>query len=220
MDAVGRRAVDVVHGVAEREHAQRHVERQRVAGTAAVAIRCDDRHGRERTQRIGEALQSLGAIAVIVADENSQAVRFRAPPDPGHRGLAARAAQLYWNRLRGRKRATAGCEPFRKPIGNCFAAPLATCSVCGRPRSVLTPRADQALRDASPPRPRRATSTLVRRKDPGPSPATRRRSSGAAQGRAQGIAARPCPCRRRTRSARSHGRGRAPASAAVSRRAR
>ena len=69
--AVRRRAVDdVVLALAELEDAQRHVERQRVAGAAAVAVGRDDGDLGQRRKRVAQALQALGAIAVVVADEN------------------------------------------------------------------------------------------------------------------------------------------------------
>ena len=59
MHAVGRCTVDVPCIVAEREHPERDVEGQRVAGAAAVAVGCHDCQLRERPQRVREALQTL-----------------------------------------------------------------------------------------------------------------------------------------------------------------
>jgi hypothetical protein len=90
--AIGRRAVHVIHVVAELEHAQRHVERQRIARTAAIAVGRDDGDCRERSKRVRQPLQAFGAIAVIVADEDSQASGSALAPDL----RPSRAAQLYW----------------------------------------------------------------------------------------------------------------------------
>ena len=70
MHAVGGRAGDVVHAGLGLEQAQRHIEREGIAGAAAIAVR---RHHRDLAERAAsasaQARDALGPVAVIVADE-------------------------------------------------------------------------------------------------------------------------------------------------------
>ena len=54
VDAVGRRAVDLVNALADLLHPQRPAQRQRVADGARLDIRRDDGHVSEPAQRLGE----------------------------------------------------------------------------------------------------------------------------------------------------------------------
>jgi hypothetical protein len=71
MHAIRRCAVEhEVLALAERQHAQRHVESERVAGAAAVAVGRDDSDLAQLGQGIAQCSDPVGAIAVVVADEN------------------------------------------------------------------------------------------------------------------------------------------------------
>ena len=83
--AVGGRAGHEVHARLGFEHAQRHVERQRVAGAAAVAVRRDDGDLAERRQRLAQAPDAFGTVAVVVADQN---LHNRAGKDSPEKGRA------------------------------------------------------------------------------------------------------------------------------------
>ena len=70
MHAVGGRAVDIVRiGVVARG-AHRHIQRQRIARTAAVSIRCDDGDGAQGLDRKTKRRQALGSIAVVIGKQN------------------------------------------------------------------------------------------------------------------------------------------------------
>ena len=71
MHAVGRRAIDEVEAVGRAAQAQRPVERQRIAGAAAVALGRDDGDVGDRRQRLGERLDARGEIAVVVAQQDA-----------------------------------------------------------------------------------------------------------------------------------------------------
>ncbi len=111
--AVRRGAVDEMAPGTVFGHAQRDVERQRVAGAAAIALGSHHRHLGKRLQRVDEALQALGTIAIVVADQDSHVawdrIVIRAPAVAG---LATNAAQLYWNPARP------GSEPPRHDDSN------------------------------------------------------------------------------------------------------
>src|ERR1700757_3843136 len=70
MHAVGGRARDEVHSRLGLEDAQRHIEGERVAGTALVAIRGDDRHLGQRRESLAQPANAFGSKAVIVADQD------------------------------------------------------------------------------------------------------------------------------------------------------
>jgi hypothetical protein len=77
--AVGRRAGDEIHvRLRPLEHSQRHIERQRVAGTAAVAIRRHDCDLRQGGEGLPQGVDALGTKPVVVADQNLQESRCQA----------------------------------------------------------------------------------------------------------------------------------------------
>ena len=69
--AVGRRAVDLVHAVAQRVHPQRPAQRQRMTDGAGLDVRRDDGDLAERRERRGEDVNAFRVDAVIVGDEDS-----------------------------------------------------------------------------------------------------------------------------------------------------
>ena len=71
MHAIRRRAVaDVVSIGVMLKHAQRYVEREGIAGAAAITIRRDDGDVRQRLQCLGEREQTVRAITVVVTDQD------------------------------------------------------------------------------------------------------------------------------------------------------
>ena len=68
MYAVRGRAGHVVHTGLSLEDAQRDVERQRIARTAAIAIGCDHGDFSEGEKGLAEAADALRPEAVVVAD--------------------------------------------------------------------------------------------------------------------------------------------------------
>jgi hypothetical protein len=69
--AIRRRAVHVVEILIDALHAQRSLERQGVAGTAAIAVRRNDDDFGNRLQVLGERAQAARLIAVVVGEQNS-----------------------------------------------------------------------------------------------------------------------------------------------------
>src|SRR5512139_1352594 len=111
MDAVRGRAVHEVPALAVLGHAQGYVEGERVAGSAAIALGSDHGDLGKRLQRVDEALQALGAIAIVVADQDSHVAWDRVVIwAPAAAGLATNAAQLYWNPGPPRKRTRPRCR--------------------------------------------------------------------------------------------------------------
>lgn len=105
VDAVRGGTVDEMAPGTVFGHAQREVERQGVAGAAAIALGSHHRHLGKRPQRVDEALQALGTVAIVVADQDSHVAWDRIDIwAPAAAGLAMSAAQLYWNPCSPRKR--------------------------------------------------------------------------------------------------------------------
>ena len=77
MNAVGRRPLDritldaVKTGRIEAGDPQRYFQRQGVAGTAAVAIRCHHHDLATGTQRLAEGANALGVYPIVITDQNS-----------------------------------------------------------------------------------------------------------------------------------------------------
>ena len=70
VDAVGRRAVDLVDALAQPLHAQRTAQRQRVADGAGFDVRRNDDDLAEPRERARQRVDALRVHAVIVGDEN------------------------------------------------------------------------------------------------------------------------------------------------------
>ena len=70
VDAVGGRAVDKIEAVGGFLDAQRAVERERIAGAAAVALGGDHAHVGKFGGHPGEDGEAFGLVAVVVADED------------------------------------------------------------------------------------------------------------------------------------------------------
>src|SRR5689334_8062403 len=74
MDAIRRGAGHKIDSRLGFEHAQRHVQGQRVTGTTAVAIRSHDGDLGKAEERLAEAADPLRSKAVVVADQYFQEV--------------------------------------------------------------------------------------------------------------------------------------------------
>jgi DNA-nicking Smr family endonuclease len=72
MHAIGGSAHDAIQISLDFLYAQRHIERERIAGTAAIAIGCYRGDVAESAQGPAQLLQTLGAVAVIIAYEYLQ----------------------------------------------------------------------------------------------------------------------------------------------------
>ena len=70
MDAVGRRAADIVKAVFRLSELQRPVESQRIADPAAVTLRCHNAHIGKLGRHSGQNGNPLGKIAVVVANQD------------------------------------------------------------------------------------------------------------------------------------------------------
>ena len=70
MNTIGRRAVDVKESVGGAAHAERTVERQRIARAAAVAFGCHHGDLGDRADRLGEDGQSRREVTIVVAQQN------------------------------------------------------------------------------------------------------------------------------------------------------
>jgi hypothetical protein len=73
--AIGRRTGDVVDARLGLEYPQGYVQRQRITRAATITIRGHDRNLGEGQQGLPEAADALRTEAVIVADQDFQAVR-------------------------------------------------------------------------------------------------------------------------------------------------
>ena len=101
MHAVGGRAVDVIHALAM--PVRSGVERQRIARPAAVSIGRDDGDLRERRERLDQGLETVGTVAIVIADQDSHA-RMRAElHGPGTPGGWTRTRRNYTGILTRRK---------------------------------------------------------------------------------------------------------------------
>ncbi len=166
--AVGRRAVDHVPGVGVHAlHAQRHLERQRMAGAAEIAVGRDDGERRDALEPLAQEAQPFGAIAVIIGEQD-----LHGPVSLPGRVRRDRAA-LYCKRAvaaHGRR-----LPPSRTRIARCFAPPCATrnrsSSRSGRPSASAAARAP--LRAA---RTRPASSPTARLRRPRSRRRVRRRA--------------------------------------------
>ncbi len=72
----GRAAHHEVHAGLRLEHSQRHVERQRVAGAATVAVGGHDGDVGRGGQRFAQAPDPLGTVSIVIADQNFQGAAF------------------------------------------------------------------------------------------------------------------------------------------------
>ena len=69
--AVGRCAIDMIEAVRGAAQRQRTIQRQRVAGAAAVALGRDHRDFADGAERLGERRDSGSEVAVVVTDQNA-----------------------------------------------------------------------------------------------------------------------------------------------------
>src|SRR6185312_11864776 len=90
--AVGRRTGHIVDIRLALHHAQRYVEGQRVAGTAAIAIRGDNGELAQPRQRPAQLRDTFRAVAVIVTDEYFHAADCRQSI-----GTVMKGAPIYFN---------------------------------------------------------------------------------------------------------------------------
>ena len=74
MDTISRRARDEIDPRLSLEHAQRDIERERIAGAATVAIGSDDGDLPQREKGLAEAANAFRTKAVIIADQYFHAV--------------------------------------------------------------------------------------------------------------------------------------------------
>src|SRR5207302_2489467 len=98
VDAVGWRAVDGEHAVADRIETQRMTQRQRVADRARLLHGCDDGDVAERFERFRQRDDALGSVAVVI----------------GHEDTHARIVSQTFERYSSRKTA-AGCTRIARP---------------------------------------------------------------------------------------------------------
>ena len=68
MHAVGGRAVDIKRVGVVLRGPHRHIERERIARAAAVAVGRDDRHRTQGPDRDAERRQTLGAVTIVVGE--------------------------------------------------------------------------------------------------------------------------------------------------------
>ena len=97
MYAIGGRTGDEIDAGLSLEYAKRHVQGQRIARPAAVAIRGHDRDFGQCEKGLPEAPDTLRTEAVVVADQDFQAVKvFKCIKANIARGLEPiKGASLY-----------------------------------------------------------------------------------------------------------------------------
>src|SRR2546423_638245 len=97
MHAIGRGTGDEIDTGLSLEYAKWHVQGQRIAGAAAVAIRGHHGDFGKRKKGLPEAPDALGTEAVVVADQDFQAVNiFKCVEANIARGLEPiKGASLY-----------------------------------------------------------------------------------------------------------------------------
>ena len=71
VNAVGRGTLDVVVAIAQFMGAQGPGQRQGIAGTTAVAVRCDNGDRTKLDQVLGEDEQPGGLIAIVITEKDT-----------------------------------------------------------------------------------------------------------------------------------------------------